>query len=143
MVYVPSSRSSKRNSQKTNTAIWAVLIGLGSVSVIFIWGLMFVSEVVTLGGVPYRVIMKFLQDETAKTAYFQGNSQKLHDRLDEMGIEEAMKEYYRPKITDEIVLDQHIHQILYERTGYIGMAYNVNSQGVLILKKGYKLILDD
>jgi hypothetical protein len=50
-----------------------------------------------------------------------------------MGIEEKMKDYYRPQISDEGVLDQHIHQILYDRTGYVGEAYQVNG-GVLVLK---------
>jgi len=78
--------------------------------------------------------MQFLQDDVARSAYFSGNNVALHDRLGEMGIEEAMKDYYRPQIPDEVVLDQHIHQILYDRTDYVGEAYQVNGQGVLVLK---------
>jgi hypothetical protein len=52
-----------------------------------------------------------------------------------MGVEEKIKSFYRPKIRDEAKLDQYIHQILYDRTGYVGEAYQVNSEGVLVLKK--------
>ena len=45
-----------------------------------------------------------------------------------------MKNFYRPQIPDEAKLDQHIHQILYERTGYVGEQYRVNAQGFLVLK---------
>lgn len=80
------------------------------------------------------IIREFLADEKARDAYFAGNKKALHDRLEQMGIEEDIKAYYRPQIPDEAKLDQHIHQILYERTGYVGRSYKVNSQGVLILK---------
>lgn len=89
----------------------------------------------TIGGVPIPIITSFLQDETARTAYFQGDNNKLHARLQEMGIEEKIKAFYRLKIPDEAKLDQHIHQIMYDRTGYVGEAYQVNSQGVLVLKQ--------
>lgn len=88
----------------------------------------------TIGGVPTPIVMSFLQDETARNAYFQGDRKKLHARLQSMGVEERVKAFYRPQISDEVKLDQYIHQILYERTGYVGDAYRLN-QGVLVLKK--------
>ncbi|NER25996.1 MAG: hypothetical protein F6J96_35965, partial [Symploca sp. SIO1C2] len=50
-----------------------------------------------------------------------------------------IKAFYRPRIQDETQLDQHIHQILYDRVGYVGDAYQVNSEGVLVLKESKKL----
>ena len=88
----------------------------------------------TIGGVPIPIIISFLQDETARDAYFQGDNKKLHDRLQAMGIEERIKAFYRPQIRDEVKLDQYIHQLMYDRTGYVGASYQVNSQGVLVLK---------
>ena len=87
-----------------------------------------------IAGVPTSVIISFLQDETARDAYFQGDMKKLHARLQSMGTEEKVKAFYRSQIRNEAKLDQHIHQILYERTGYVGNAYQLN-QGVLVLKQ--------
>jgi L-lactate utilization protein LutC len=78
--------------------------------------------------------MSFLSDDAARNAYLAGEPAALHDRLEVMGIEEQIKEYYRPQISDEAKLDQHIHQILYDRTGYVGAQYEVNPEGVLVLK---------
>ncbi len=96
---------------------------------------LFASEYLTIGGVPVPIILSFVADETARDAYFQKDSQKLHDRLQGMEIEERVKAFYRPKIRNEAQLDQHIHQILYDRTGHVGDAYQVNAQGVLTLKQ--------
>jgi hypothetical protein len=63
----------------------------------------------TIGGVPLPIVISFLNDQTARDAYFSGKKTKLHDRLDDMGIEEQMKNFYRPQIPDEAKLDQHIH----------------------------------
>ncbi len=93
------------------------------------------NRYLAIGGVPTPIIISFLQDETARNAYFQGDREKLHARLEEMGTEEEIKAFYRPQIPDEAKLDQHIHQIMYDRTGYVGEAYQVNSQGVLVLKQ--------
>ena len=90
-----------------------------------------------IGGVPTPIIMSFLQDETARNAYFQGDGKKFHARLQEMGIEDKIKAYYRPQIPNEAKLDQYTHQILYDRTGYLGENYRVN-QGILVLKKKAK-----
>jgi hypothetical protein len=84
------------------------------------------------------IIVSFIQDETARSAYFKGDSKKLHDRLQDMGVEEQIKAFYRPQIGDEVQLDQYIHQLLYNRTGHVGDAYKVNSQGILVLKKKAK-----
>lgn len=90
---------------------------------------------ITIKGVPIPIIMQFLGDETARNAYLKGNKKELHDRLESMGIEEEIKAFYRPKIHDEVKLDQYIHQIFYKNTGYVGTDYYVNSRKVLTLKK--------
>jgi hypothetical protein len=96
---------------------------------------MFLNGVVTLGGVPASIVGKFFQDPTAVGAFFSRDKKQLHQRLQELGIEEEIKAYYRPQIPDEVKLDQYIHQILYNWTGYVGNNYQINPQGVLILKK--------
>jgi len=89
----------------------------------------------TIGQVPIPILLKFIADQPARTAYFRQDKQALHDRLVALGVEEEMKAFYRPQIPDEVKLDQHIHQIFYERTGYVGEAYRVNAQGRLVLKQ--------
>ncbi|NEO99260.1 MAG: hypothetical protein F6K58_11365 [Symploca sp. SIO2E9] len=123
--------SGRRKAQKV-----VMLIYLSLVLPISIGGIVFLSAAqnVTIGGVPVPILINFWQDRTARNAYFNGKGKKLHDRLDQMGIEERMKDYYRSQISDEVELDQHIHQILYNRTGYVGEAYKVNSEGILVLK---------
>jgi hypothetical protein len=105
----------------------AICLGLST-----IW---FFSGQLLIGGVPSSVILTFLQDRPALTAYFQHDKQALHDRLEELGIEEQIKDYYRPQISDEVELDQYIHQVFYNRTGYVGKQYQVNEQGTLSLKQ--------
>jgi hypothetical protein len=124
----PSQQAATRSRQ--NVTAFVYLAGVFVVGVVVI---LFLQGRLVIGGVPSNIIVQFLQDGIARSAYFSGNNVALHDRLDEMGIEEAMKTYYRPQISDEVVLDQHIHQILYDRTGYVGEAYQVNG-GVLVLK---------
>ena len=85
-------------------------------------------------GVPVSIIWEFIQDDTARSAYFQGDKQLLHDRLGEMGVEEKVKDFYRPEGFDEQQLDQHIHQIFYDNTGYVGTNYRVNLDGILVSK---------
>ena len=136
MVYLPSRRVRRKSFSfkrfLVTISIWGVL-GAGGV-----WLTLFLTEVVTLGGVPYSVLLKFWQDEVATSSYFQKNPHKLHQRLRSMGIEAEMKDYYREEIPNEADLDRHIHQILYDRTGYIGQAYRVNSEGILVLKGSQK-----
>jgi hypothetical protein len=98
-------------------------------------GVLWFTEFGTIGGVPLPVVLQFLRDDTARNAYFSGDRQRLHDRLDRMGIEEEVKAFYRPKIRDEAELDRYIHQLLYNSTGYVGIAYEVNAKGILAPKK--------
>jgi hypothetical protein len=92
------------------------------------------STFITFKGVPLPIIVQFLVDEPARKEYFAGDKKGLHDRLQQMGIEEEIKAFYRPKIQDENKLDQYIHQIFYNSTGYVGEGYFVNSQGLLVPK---------
>jgi len=91
---------------------------------------------VVVGGVPISILTTFLQDDTARNAYLNRDRQLLHNRLQTLGIEEEIKDFYRSQITDKVELDQYIHQIFYDRTGYVGVNYWVNSEGILVLKKG-------
>ena len=98
-------------------------------------GALWFAEFGTIQGVPVPVVLQFLSDDTARNAYFSGDKQQLHDRLDRMGIEEKVKAFYRPKIQNEAELDRYIHQLLYNITGYVGLAYEVDAKGVLVPKK--------
>ncbi len=126
------SRNQEKSSQtpailrRIVTLITVICLGLSTV-----W---FFSGGLLIGGVPSSVILTFLQDKPALTAYFQSDNQALHDRLNELGVEEQIKDYYRPQIPDEVELDQYIHQVFYNRTGYVGKEYRVNEQGTLTLK---------
>lgn len=84
-----------------------------------------------IGGVPLPIVINFLKDDTARNAYFQGDKKLLHNRLDEMGVERQIKDFYRAQIGSEQELDRHIHQIFYDNTGYVGQAYQVDSEGIL------------
>ena len=106
-------------------------LGLGGT----LWTALFLNGRVTYQGVPYQVIRKFLQDEPAKAAYFAGNKQALHYRLASLGIERDIKNYYRDRFDNEYELDRHIHQIMFDRTGYVGEAYQVNEYGRLVPKQ--------
>lgn len=110
-------------------AILALLLSASTGAVV--WSALFVTERVTLGGVPYRIVRKFYLDKSSRNAYFAGDSQALHDRLSAIGIENDIKDYYRPQFSDEGQLDLHIHQIMFDRTGYVGEAYAVNKLGQL------------
>ena len=89
-----------------------------------------------VGGIPASIIATFLQDDMARNAYLNRDRQLLHDRLQALGVEEEIKDFYRSQIPDKVELDQYIHQLFYDRTGYVGENYRVNSEGVLVLKKG-------
>jgi hypothetical protein len=93
------------------------------------------GESLTFRKVPVSIIFKALQDPTALKALLQKRKKMLHDRLSALGVEEDIKNYYRPKIRDEIELDRYIHQIFYDNTGYIGIGYYVDSAGQLQFKK--------
>lgn len=93
---------------------------------------LFVQEKITIGGVPYRVVNKFWQDPPARAAYFTADKRALHNRLKVLGIEEDIKNFYRDRFDTEYELDRHIHQIMFDRTGYVGEAYEVNEYGRLV-----------
>ena len=109
---------------------WSVLLLL-----ILVGGGLLMSPSLTIQGVPMSIIGKFLMDGPARDAYWSGDGKALHDRLDDLGIEAEMKAFYRPQIPDEVQLDQHVHQIFYETTGYVGQAYKLDGQGNLVLKR--------
>lgn len=103
------------------------LFGIG------IWGTLFITEIVTVRGIPYSVLSKVMQDGTSRAALLARDSQALHDRLNAIGVEYDIKEYYSKKIDDPVELDQHIHQVFYNLTGYVGENYTVLG-GRLVLK---------
>lgn len=106
------------------TAIGLVVAGMG------LW---IAYPTLTYKGVPVSILVHFLEDPAARKAYFAGNKKGLHDRLKELGVEEQIKDFYRPQFSDEQELDRHIHQLLYENTGYVGAAYVVDGEGQLQL----------
>jgi hypothetical protein len=109
------------------------VLGGGAISlVLVVIGLWLASPVLTYKGVPLNILFRFVADSTARKAYFSHNRQALHDRLQALGVEEAIKDYYRPQIQNEQELDQYIHQLMYDSTGYVGKAYKVNAQGQLV-----------
>lgn len=117
-----------------NRPIRSTLLTLGAgLATVTVLTAVILGPSLTIEGVPVSIVVKFLQDEPARAAYFSGNKQGLHARLQELRVEEEIKAYYRPQIPDEIELDQHIHQIFYDTTGYVGMAYQVNAQNRLVL----------
>lgn len=133
------SRPSKTDAallyRDTSKAGLRVATSLFGALILFVGlGTLLLTKQLAVGGVPVPIILEFLRDDTARTAYLQKDSRKLHDRLEAMGVEAQIKAFYRPQIHDEIKLDQYIHQLLYERTGHVGDAYRVNAQGMLVLK---------
>ena len=99
------------------------------------WTALFTSGRITLGGVPYSIINKFWQDEAARTAYFSGDRQALHARLGELNVETDIKHYYRSQFSEEDELDLYIHQLMFDHTGYVGEAYQVDNYGRLSWKR--------
>jgi hypothetical protein len=85
----------------------------------------------TYKGVPVRILVDFVEDSAARRAYFAGNKRALHNRLKELGVEEQIKDFYRPQFKDEQELDLYIHQLMYDNTGYVGAAYIVDGEGKL------------
>lgn len=105
-----------------------------------VWSTLFLNGAVTYRGVPYQVVHKFWQDEAARAAYFSGNKAALHYRLASLGVERDIKNYYRDRFENEYALDQHIHQIMFDRTGYVGEAYQVDQRGRLVSKQYRKTL---
>ncbi|MEL7143224.1 MAG: hypothetical protein AAFY33_20815 [Cyanobacteria bacterium J06643_4] len=129
------AKKSKRRFWQRAAAVSVLSVAMGG----GIWGNLFVQEKVTLGGVPYGIIHKFWHDPAARTAYFVGDSSGLHNRLRSLGIEADIKDYYRDRFATEHELDRHIHQIMYDRTGYVGEAYRVSPSGQLVSIKSSRL----
>ena len=117
-------RNQRRTAGFTLTVLGGLVVGLG----------LLIGPTITIWGIPIPMLIRFLSDQPAREAYFAGQPQTLHDRLDQLGFEEDIKAYYRPKIQNEAQLDQYIHQLFYDTTGYISKGYNVDANGVLILK---------
>jgi hypothetical protein len=134
--YLPLASTSNKKA-----LLWSVGLGWLLSVCALAWGFLFANDIVTLGGVPAKIVGRFLQDPTALLAFFTADKNSLHQRLQDLGIEEQIKDYYRPRIPDEIELDRYIHQLLYHWTGYVGKNYLVNPEGVLVLKKSGEIRL--
>ncbi len=136
----------KRNSgyKVSDRTLSPVSVVFASIFCIFLGGLgwiwveMLTKRYVAVGGIPSPIILSFLQNDSARVAYFDGDEEKLYSQIQSMNLAEKLKPYYRPQFTEEAKLDLHIHQILYDRTGYVGKAYRVSKQGVLTLKNKIK-----
>ncbi|NCJ08358.1 hypothetical protein GS597_17965 [Synechococcales cyanobacterium C] len=98
---------------------------------VLVAGMFLVAPNLTLWRIPLPIVAKFALSPPAVKAFLKHDSQALHFYLQTLGIEEDIKAYYRPQIQDEQVLDQYIHQVFYELSGYVGRAYTVNAKGVL------------
>jgi len=123
-------RSRRRKIPKN--LVTGICLTLFSITIGAAW--MLTRESATIANVPVPLFVKAFEDGTARNYFLVGNTRAFHDRLERMGIKDAIKAFYRPKIHDEVKLDQYIHQIFYEDTGFVGDAYYVNSQGILTLK---------
>lgn len=136
-MYSLRSVQARQKSQKS----MANAIIAGTVGIVMAVGavvVLFTAEVITLGGVPYSVLIKVWQNPAARSALLGGDEKKLHDLMGDLGIEYDIKAYYRSRIQDPVQLDQHIHQILFDRTGYVGEAYTVKGR-TLVLKDPGKI----
>lgn len=111
---------------------------VGTLMAVGTWVVLFTTGAVTLGGVPYTIILKVWQNPAARSALLGGEETELHNLMGSLGIEYDIKEYYRDRIKDPVKLDQHIHQILFDRTGYVGENYTVRGR-TLVLKDPSKL----
>ncbi|NEQ51239.1 MAG: hypothetical protein F6K11_14060 [Leptolyngbya sp. SIO3F4] len=136
-MYSLRSVQARKKSQK-HVANALIVGAVGSVMMLGTVVVLFTSGVFTLGGVPYSVLMKVWNDSAARSALLSGDEKKLHDLMGDLGIEYEIKDYYRSRIQDPVKLDQHIHQILFDRTGYVGEAYTVKGR-TLVLKDPSKI----
>lgn len=129
---LPSPQPKKKTTNLGRVIItWALVIGFLTGGYL---GFNSVRDRLTIAGVPLSIIEKFIRDPIAFQAYWEGDKRLLHERLKQLGVEEEIKAFYRPQIPDEIQLDWYIHQLLYERSGYVGEIYQVNSDGILEFK---------
>ncbi|MEM6251380.1 MAG: hypothetical protein AAF821_00530 [Cyanobacteria bacterium P01_D01_bin.156] len=133
MYSLQSIQARKKNNKNIANAV--VVSAVGASMAIGTGVILFTTGVITLGGVPYSVLMKVWQDPDARSALLEGDATELHDLMGNLGIEYDIKNYYSDRIQDPVKLDQHIHQILFDRTGYVGENYTVQGR-TLILKEG-------
>lgn len=119
---------------KKNRKNIIVTIYIGSLILISLLTMLiinFQSSNVVIKRIPLPIIMEFITDFKSINTYLKGDKVALHERLQEKGIEEKIKNYYRPYFASEAELDQYIHQVFYEETGYVGKEYKVNFEGIL------------
>ncbi|MEM9266437.1 MAG: hypothetical protein AAGA46_13000 [Cyanobacteria bacterium P01_F01_bin.13] len=136
-MYSLQSVQSRQKSNKT-VANAIILTVAGTMTAVGAWVVLFTTGAITLGGVPYSVLMKVWDNPAARSALLAGKETELHDLMNNLGIEYDIKEYYRSRIQDPVKLDQHIHQILFDRTGYVGDAYTIKGR-TLVLKDPAKI----
>jgi hypothetical protein len=115
---------------------WPYVLAGGTAIALFIAGLgLWVAyPTLTYKGVPVRILVDFVGDSAARKAYFRGDKGGLHNRLKVLGVEEQIKDFYRPQFQDEQELDRYIHQLMYDNTGYVGAAYMVDGAGQLVVQ---------
>ena len=135
-----AARSLARPPQKKKgkAAAWLMIftfLGGGT------WLALFLSGMVTLGGVPFSVVSLVLRTPSTRKALFTLRATHLHDLMNSMGIEEEVKRYHSKRIQDPVELDQYIHQVLYNWTRYVGENYVVGDRGKLI-PKTYDIVDD-
>lgn len=133
-MYSLQSIQARQRSNK-NIANAIVVGAVGTTLAFATWVVLFTTGVITLGGVPYTVLMKVWQDPSARSALLGGDATELHDVMGNLGIEYDIKVHYSKRIKDPVKLDQHIHQILFDRTGYVGENYVVQGR-TLVLRDG-------
>lgn len=133
MYSLQSIQARQKSNKKFANAI--VVGAIGGTMAIATWVVLFTTGAITLGGVPYSVLMKVWQDPEARSALMGGKATELHDLMGNLGIEYEIKAYYSKRIKDPVKLDQHIHQILFDRTGYVGENYVVQGR-TLVLREG-------
>lgn len=134
---VPAAQPSKKKKSKAKAITRLTLVALLAAGT---WVALFTADMVTLRGIPYSVLNKVLRDKDSRAALLARNSKALHDRMNMIGVEYDIKRYYSDRIEDPVELDQHIHQVFYNLTGYVGENYVV-VRGKLV-PKSYDLVED-
>lgn len=133
-----SSSSRHGNQNKLIPIVAGVVTAL--VAAVSVGTALFLTDAITWRGIPYSVLAKVWADPGAKAALASGDPVEMHRQLSALGIEYDIKQYYRARISDPVELDQHIHQIFYDWSGYIGENYTVDGRGKLVLKDVGKAI---
>jgi hypothetical protein len=119
-----------RNTIRPKRLKWPYIAAGGAVALLL--SLTIALPSLTYKGVPLKILLRFVKDPIARQAYFKGDKTGLHNRLDDMGIEDDIKAFYRPNFQNEQELDLYIHQLLYENTGYVGTSYRLDKLGKLV-----------